>query len=109
MVRKADKYAYRVMWSEDDDEFVGLCAEFPSLSWLAKSPEAALKGIRSVVQKCLKDLETNGEDVPPAIATKNYSGKFMVRVPPEVHRQLAVKAAESGVSLNRIASSKLAR
>ena len=109
MVRKADKYTYRVMWSEDDDEFVGLCAEFSSLSWLAPSAEAALKGIRSVVQKCLKDLEANGEDVPPAIATRKYSGKFMVRVPPEIHRQLAVKAAESGVSLNRIVSSKLAQ
>jgi predicted HicB family RNase H-like nuclease len=32
----------------------------------------------------------------------------MVRVPPEVHRQLAIEAAESGVSLNRIASAKLA-
>jgi predicted HicB family RNase H-like nuclease len=109
MVRKADRYTFRVMWSEDDDEFIGLCAEFPSLSWLAESPGAALKGIRSVVQKCMKDLESTGEDVPPAIATRNYSGKFMVRVPPEVHRQLAIKAAESGVSLNRVASSMLAR
>ena len=109
MVRKADKYTYRVMWSEDDEEFVGLCAEFPSLSWLAASPEATLKGIRSVVHKCLKDIETTGEDIPPAIATKSYSGKFMVRVPPEVHRQLAVVAAESGVSLNRVVSAKLAR
>ncbi len=28
------QYAYRVIWSEEDQEFVGLCAEFPSLSWL---------------------------------------------------------------------------
>lgn len=109
MVRRADKYTFRVMWSEEDGEFVSLCAEFPSLSWLAESPEAALKGIRTVVQKCLRDLESAGEDVPSAIATRNYSGKFMVRVPPEVHRQLAIKAAESGVSLNRVASSMLAR
>ncbi len=43
------------------------------------------------------------------ISARNFSGKFMVRVPPEVHRYLAVEAAESGVSLNRIASVKLAR
>ncbi len=109
MVRESDKYTYRVTWSEEDGEFVGLCAEFPSLSWLDETPEDALKGIRTVVRQCIKDIETNGEDVPPAIATKSYSGKFMVRVPPEVHRKLAVKAAESGVSLNRVASSKLAQ
>ncbi len=109
MVRESDKYTFRVMWSEEDQEFVGLCAEFPSLSWLAESQEAALKGIRTVVQKCLKDLKTTNEKIPPAIAARNYSGKFMVRVPPEVHRQLAIKAAEGGVSLNRIASSMLSR
>ncbi len=109
MVREADKYTYRVTWSEEDEEFVGLCAEFPSLSWLAKTPEEALKGIRAVVRKCIKDMQTTGENVPTAIATKRYSGKFMVRVPPEIHRQLAVQAAESGVSLNRVASAKLAQ
>ena len=35
-------YTYRVTWSPEDDEHLGLCAEFPSLSWLAKTPEAAL-------------------------------------------------------------------
>ena len=46
MAQKNDKYTYRVTWSEDDSEYVGLCAEFPSLSWLAETPETALKGIR---------------------------------------------------------------
>ena len=32
MVREIDKYIYRVMWSEEDGESIGLCAEFPSLS-----------------------------------------------------------------------------
>jgi hypothetical protein len=36
-----DKYSYRVTWSDDDSEFVGLCAEFPSLSWLSQSQYAA--------------------------------------------------------------------
>jgi len=51
----------------------------------------------------------NGEQVPEPIALKKFSGKFMVRVPPEVHRHLALEAAESGVSLNRLASAKLAQ
>ncbi|MBI5015187.1 MAG: toxin-antitoxin system HicB family antitoxin [Deltaproteobacteria bacterium] len=43
------------------------------------------------------------------IAGKRFSGKFMVRVPPDVHRQLAIQAAEAGVSLNRLASAKLSQ
>ena len=108
MTSETDKYTYRVTWSEEDGEFVGLCAEFSSLSWLAASPQAALQGIRSVVSDCTKDMIENNEDIPRPIAIRQYSGKFMVRIPPEVHRQLAMEAAESGVSLNRVASAKLA-
>jgi predicted RNase H-like HicB family nuclease len=80
VVLKNDRYTYRVTWSEEDNEHVGLCAEFPSLSWLAPTPEAALKGIRKIVAEVVADLQANGEPVPTPLATKPYSGKFMVRV-----------------------------
>jgi predicted HicB family RNase H-like nuclease len=103
-----DHYTYRVTWSPDDGEHVGLCAEFPSLSWLARTPEAALKGIRQVVSYVVADMEASGEAIPVPLAEKHYSGEFRVRIPPEVHRALAMQAAEQGVSLNRLASAKLA-
>ena len=107
MALKNDRYTYRVTWSEDDNEYVGLCAEFPSLSWLARTPEAALRGVRKLVTDVIQDLRDNSEDIPEPISSRKYSGKFMVRVPPDVHRNLAIQAAESGVSLNRLASVKL--
>jgi predicted HicB family RNase H-like nuclease len=79
------------------------------LSWLGKTPESALKGIREIVENVIRDMRQTGEEIPQPIACKRYSGKFMVRVPPEVHRNLAIQASESGVSLNRIAGSKLSR
>jgi predicted HicB family RNase H-like nuclease len=109
MAEKDDKYTYRVTWSEEDAEHVGLCAEFPSLSWLAATPEAALKGIRKLVAEVVADMASAGEQIPAPLATKHYSGKFLVRVPPEVHRQLAMEAAEAHVSLNRLASAKLSQ
>lgn len=102
-----DRYTYRITWSEDDEEHVGLCVEFPSLSWLAKTPEAALLGIRRVVDQVVTDMLHNGETPPAPISSRTYSGKFLVRVPPEVHRELAMKAAQEGVSLNRLVSAKL--
>ena len=103
-----DHYTYRVTWSDDDQEYVGLCAEFPSLSWLARSPEASLRGIRSVVADVIADMKRSREPIPEALANRRFSGKFMVRVPPDVHRELTVEAAEAGVSLNRLATVKLA-
>ena len=109
MALKNDRYTYRVTWSEDDNEHVGLCAEFPSLSWLSGTPESALKGIRRLVAEIIADMESNNEIIPEPIACRRYSGKFMVRIPPEVHRNLAIRAAESGISLNRVVSSKLSQ
>lgn len=107
MTSENDRYTYRVTWSEEDSEHVGLCVEFPSLSWLAKTPEAALRGIRRVVADVVTDLEAQGEEIPQPIALKPFSGRFMVRLPPDLHRRLALQAAEAGVSLNRLASAKL--
>ncbi len=102
-----DHYTYRVTWSPDDSEHVGLCIEFPSLSWLAQTPEDALSGIRKIVAKVVSDMRSNGEQIPKPLSEKRYSGEFRVRIPPDVHRILAMQAAEQGVSLNRLASAKL--
>lgn len=59
-----DQYTYRVIWSAEDQEHVGLCEEFPSLSWLAESPELALAGIRELVHGVLDDMKATGERPP---------------------------------------------
>jgi predicted HicB family RNase H-like nuclease len=106
---KNDRYTYRVTWSDEDNEYVGLCAEFPSLSWLAVTPEAALKGIRKLAADVVNDMLNNGEIAPLPIACRQYSGKFVVRVSPDIHRNLAIQAAETGVSMDRIARAKLSQ
>ena len=106
---KNDQYTYRVTWSDEDAEYVGLCIEFPSLSWLASDPQAAFQGIRQMVADVVVDLQANGEPTPEPLAIKNYSGRFMVRIPPDLHRQLAIEAAEYGISMNRLISEKLSR
>ena len=105
--KKFDHYSYRVTWSQEDGEYLALCAEFPSLSWLAEAPETALAGIRKVVASSVADMIANGEVPPTPLAEKRYSGEFRVRIPPQVHRALALEAAEQGISLNRLASAKL--
>ena len=109
MPKSAERYSYRLVWSEDDREFVGLCPEFPSLSWLGASQEEALSGIKNLVAKAMVDMKRHGEVPPAPLSGRRYSGRFLVRVPPEVHRDLALKAAEEGVSLNRLVSAKLSR
>lgn len=103
----SDRYTYRVSWSASDGEHVAVCLEFPSLSWLAPSPEDALAGIRDVVREVLKDMQSENEEPPVPLGMRNYSGKFMVRIPPETHRELAMAAADNGISLNRYVTARL--
>ena len=63
-----DHYTYQVTWSAEDREYVGLCAEFPSLSWLAATPDEAFAGIRQLVSDSIVDLRSTGETAPQPIA-----------------------------------------
>ena len=74
-------YTYRVTWSSDDNEHVGLCAEFPSLSWLAPSPEKALAGIRKVVADVVKEMTASGESVPEPLSEKSTAGDLWFAYP----------------------------
>ena len=104
----ADHFTYRVSWSEEDGEYVGTCAEFPSLSHLDADQDAALRGTRELVADVVADMRANGEAVPEPLAERTYSGKFQARIPPELHRRLSIEAAEAHVSLNRLVSNRLA-
>ncbi len=59
----AEIYTCRVIWSPEDGEYVGLCEQLPSLSWLAASHDAALAGIRRLVEFVECDLEPAREKV----------------------------------------------
>lgn len=60
-----DVYRFWTEWSEEDQEWVGLCDAFPLMSWLEPDREAAETGIRSVVAEAIEILKAEGEPLPP--------------------------------------------
>ena len=58
------RYSYSVTWSAQDGEFVGLCAEFPSLSWLDSTRDKTRSGIERLVFEVLQDMSSTGEAIP---------------------------------------------
>ena len=102
-------YTYRVSWSAEDQEFVATCVELPSLSWLEPTQALALDGILRLVDEVVADLTKSGEAAPEPLAERSYSGSFRLRVPPALHRDLVLHAAEEHVSLNRYLNDRLAR
>ena len=76
--KSPDHYSYRVTWSPEDKEYLALCVEFPSLSWLAAAPELALTGIRKVVAGVVAEMRASGEVATIPLAEKRYSGRLGV-------------------------------
>ena len=94
-------YTYRVAWSPEDGEFVATCLEFPSLSWLASTQQEALTGLLDLVADVVRDLSDAVEGVPEPLSERPYSGKFNLRLGEQLHRRLAIQAAEEHLSLNQ--------
>lgn len=65
-----DHHTYQVTWSAEDGEYLGLCLEFRSLSWLATDPGKAFHGIRDLVQATLRDMRNTGEKPPEPIGDR---------------------------------------
>ncbi len=102
-----DKYTYRVQWSQEDGCHVAKCLEFPSLSAHGRSAIEALQEIENVVLYTIEWMEENGESIPEPYGLKKYKGNLSLRVPTDIHRELAIRSAEQGVSLNQYILSKI--
>lgn len=104
----ATHYRYSVQWSPRDGEFVGTVAEFPSLSWLDSDETDAFAGIKQLAADVVVEMLSGGEQPPVPLAEREFSGKLLLRIAPELHKKLATEAAETNVSLNRLISARLA-
>ncbi|MBU2622595.1 MAG: type II toxin-antitoxin system HicB family antitoxin [Proteobacteria bacterium] len=108
MKNDIEKYTYRIEWSEDDHCHVARCLEFPSLAAHGDTIEEALREIESVVTESVKWMQEEGEAAPTPLGLKKFKGHLTLRIPPEKHRDLAIRCAEEGVSLNSFILSRLA-
>lgn len=100
-------YRYSVQWSPEDQEFAATVLEFPSLSWLDEDQFEALRGIERLVSVVIEELSQTGDPVPLPISSQTFSGRLNLRVSPELHRKLAIEAADHGVPLNKYATELL--
>ena len=103
----AEHYTYRLSWSASDQEFMATVVEFPSLSWLAATRDSALGGLTSLVEEVLQDLLAEGQEIPAPWDERTFSGKFNLRLGPELHKKVALDAAERNESMNTYVIRKL--
>jgi predicted HicB family RNase H-like nuclease len=101
------QYAYRVQWSPDYNQYVGLCIELPYLRREAPTAEQAVAAIEQATREHVDAMRTCGEAPPTPLCERKYSGTFVVRTSPELHARLALEASEERVSMNQWIVQKL--
>ena len=99
-MKASDRYLKIVEWSEEDGCYVGTCPGL-MLGGVHGSDETRVyRELCEVVDEWVETLRRDGEALPAATAQKEYSGKFVLRVGRELHKELAIEAIRHGESLN---------
>lgn len=100
---------FSIYLAEDEDgDFLAHFIELPNVSAFASSPEGALHELKLAWEGIKESYHKHNEPIPVAPAKKEYSGQFNVRIDKRVHKELAIEAAQVGLSLNALVSQKLA-
>ena len=106
-MKTSDHYLKIVEWSEEDGCYVGTCPGL-MLGGVHGDDEAPVyKALCEVVEEWVEIYQSDGEPLPAATAGKDYSGKFVLRVGKDLHRELSISALRQGESLNAYCLKKL--
>jgi predicted HicB family RNase H-like nuclease len=94
-------YTYRVEWSPQHGEYLGVCLELPFLQESAATAHDAITAIMAAVDRRLAEMREFGDQAPAPLNERRYTGTFVVRTSRELHARLAREAVEQGVSMNQ--------
>ncbi len=88
--------------------FVGEIEELPGCMTQAETLDELFQAIEDARRLWIKTAYDDGQDIPLPRGMEKYTGKFVVRIPRGLHRDLARAAKRQGVSLNQYVTSLLA-
>ena len=99
----------RELVRNDDGTWHARVVEFPGCMTEGDTQEAALTNLEDAMTGWVEIHLEDGDPIPSPIAIDDFSGKFMVRIPKSLHRDLARRADADGVSLNQYVGISLAQ
>jgi predicted HicB family RNase H-like nuclease len=104
----ARQYLKVVEWSDEDNCYIGSAPPMIGQCCHAPTEAAVLRQLQAIVEEWVETLLRDGKPLPQPAAGRTFSGKFLVRVTPETHQKVALKAMSRGKSLNQFIAETLA-
>ncbi|HEY5234503.1 MAG TPA: toxin-antitoxin system HicB family antitoxin [Verrucomicrobiae bacterium] len=97
---QAAHYSKFVEWSDKDQCFIGRCPEIMAGGVHGGGEARVYAELCQAVEEMVELIHADGHAMPGPLGKKDFSGKFVLRVEPAIHRRLAAKALAAGESLN---------
>jgi predicted HicB family RNase H-like nuclease len=97
---EAARFPKFVEWSDEDQCFVGRCPTLFEGGVHGNDEAKVYAELCQVAEEWVEILHKDKLPLPQDLTGKKYSGKFVLRLEPALHRRLAVKAIAAGESLN---------
>ena len=105
---EARKYLKVVEWSKKDGCYIGSAPPIIGQCCHGDTEAEVMAQLAVIVEEWVEGLLTDGKPLPAAAANKDFSGKFLVRITPDLHKKAALKALARGESLNQFVAEAIA-
>jgi predicted HicB family RNase H-like nuclease len=107
--KQAAHYEKFVEWSDEDKCFIGRCPEIMVGGVHGRDEARVYAELCQAVEEMIELVHADGLILPEPLQAKKFSGKFVLRVDPALHRRLAAKALAAGESLNNYCAKTLVK
>ena len=109
-IKEAAKHYLKIVeWSAEDQCFIGSAPPLIGQSCHGDTEAVVLEQLQVIVEEWVENLLSSGKPLPPGTTDRKFSGKFVVRLTPELHRKASLKAMARGESLNEFVADTLAQ
>ena len=99
-MKTADQYLKIVEWSDEDQCYIGRCPELMFGGVHGRNEQKVFAELCEAIDEWIAAAKKDGDELPPGMAGKRYSGKFNLRLGERLHERLTIEAVKEGKSLN---------
>ena len=107
--RRPFEYRIVVRFSDEDEGYIAVVPELRGCSAWGKTEQKAIEAVQEAASAWLESAKANGMDVPVPLDKQSPSGRYALRMPPDLYKELAFEAKAQGLSLNQFIVHKLSR
>ncbi len=107
--RRPFEYRIVVRYSEEDEGYIAVVPELRGCSAWGETEPETIEAVKKAASAWLESAQANGIEIPVPLDKQPVSGRYALRMPPDLYRELVFEAKAHGLSLNQFIVHKLSR